>query len=161
MKSMQHDIVLRESKLQKHANTGIHKKLVNREKNPTIEKFINSAACSKDQIHEKKKVKEGEIKPATLLAEHNVAFQMVDHLLLLMKSVAPDPKILKDMQMKTRKCIFIEENVFAEAETVKILSEIKKTFSLLMDESTDISTNFLCVLIRYVPLIQALLKEAF
>lgn len=60
----------------------------------------------------KQKVKEGEIKPATLLAEHNVAFQMVDHLLPLMKSVAPDPKILKDMQMKRRKCILIEESVF-------------------------------------------------
>ena len=69
-----------------------------------------------------------------------------------MKSIAPDSKILKHMHMRRKKCTLVVENVIAQAETEKNFENIKDLpFSILVDESTDISsTKFLCVLVRFV-----------
>ncbi|KYN18144.1 hypothetical protein ALC57_09545, partial [Trachymyrmex cornetzi] len=77
-----------------------------------------------------------EIKLSTVFAEHNVAFLMIDHL----------------MQLGRTKCINIVKYVLAPEILRKTINYLKHAkFSILVDESTDISLKkSLCLFIRYV-----------
>lgn len=98
------------------------------------------------------KVKRAEIKLASFFAEHNIAFDTVDHLVSLLKDISIEPEIVRDVSLGRLKCTQIVKNIIAKRETEKII-EILKThkFSILVDESTDITnTKFMCVLVQYV-----------
>lgn len=60
-------------------------------------------------------VQRAEIKFSALLAEHNVAFQFIDHLEELMKNVFPDSKICQKMKLKRTKATNIIKNVISPA----------------------------------------------
>lgn len=73
-------------------------------------------------------VQRAEIKFSALLAEHNVAFQFIDHLEELMKNVFPD---------SAHKDILIKKLNFSK-------------FSIMVDESTDIGTqSHMCIVVRF------------
>lgn len=97
-------------------------------------------------------VKSAEIKLSTFFANHNVPFQTVDSLVPLLKEIFHDSNIAKNIQLHRKKCTNIVKHIIAPLEiedTVKIIQ--KHPFSVLVDESTDISTHkFLCVLVRFV-----------
>lgn len=97
-------------------------------------------------------MKIAEIKISSFFAEHNIALHLVDHLVPLLKDIFKDSKIAKDLQLHRTKCTNIIKNIIAPVEVKNTIEIIQKTpFSILVDESTDITTNtFLCVLVRFV-----------
>ena len=144
------EILCGKSELHKHIKSQKHSKLVkNFLATPSISGYVSKAETNKGGFDN---VKQAEIKLATFFAEHNVAFQVIDHVTPLVKEIFPDSKIAQDLQMKRSKCTNIIKKIVAKVETDEIVDNIKTTpFSVLVDESTDISLHkFLCVLVRYI-----------
>jgi len=99
----------------------------------------------------KDKVKRTELNLQYFLPpEHNVAFKTVD-LIPLLKDICIDPKIVQDFSLGRLKCANIVKNVIAKCEVEKIANLQACKFSILIDESTDISdVKVMCILVRYV-----------
>lgn len=100
-------------------------------------------------ISHTEKVKSAEIKLAAFFAEHNIAFSSVDHLIPLIKNIAIEPEVVKNLSLGRTKCANIVEEVLAKQEVEKIVKILqKRKFSILLDENTDISeTKLMCVLV--------------
>lgn len=124
--------------LVKHSQTVRHIEKVN---------SCNYEAISfKDNLSHKDQVKRAEIKLSTFFAEHNVAFQVVDHLVPLLKDICIKPEVVQDLSLARHKCANIVTNITAKREIEKVVEYLKTTkFSILIDESTDISdTKLMC-----------------
>ncbi|KAL6253542.1 hypothetical protein P5V15_011716 [Pogonomyrmex californicus] len=93
-----------------------------------------------------------EIKLAAFFVEHNIAFNIADHLIPLLKDICIDPEIVSDLSLARDKCKNIITNVIAKREVNKINYDLQICkFSILIDESTDISdTKIICVLVKYL-----------
>ena len=81
-----------------------------------------------------------------------IAFKIADHLIPLFKNIFVDSKIALDLSLGRHKCKNIITKVIAKRETQKTIKELqKRKFSILIDESTDITDEKnMCVLARYV-----------
>ncbi|KYN14691.1 hypothetical protein ALC57_13105 [Trachymyrmex cornetzi] len=132
------------SDLIKHSKTKLHvKNMTNRNVTP-------SASSHKDHV---KKLKTAEIQIAAFYAEHNIAFQIIDHMVPLLKKTCSDPQVVNDLKLSRTKCARIIKNV-VKRETDKLITNLKsQKFSILIDESTSISNDkLLCILVKYVSL---------
>ncbi|CAI6358544.1 unnamed protein product [Macrosiphum euphorbiae] len=96
------------------------------------------------------KIKNNDIKISAFFAEHNLAFHLIDHLTPLLKEIFPDSKIFSKLELHRTKCTSIINKIIAPIETSDITDIISKNpFSVLVDESTDISSQkFLCLILR-------------
>lgn len=96
-------------------------------------------------------VKLAEIKLSALLAEHNVAFRVIDHFEGVMKNIFPDSKICQKLKLKRTKATNIIKNVIAPSEREVLTAKLNQTkFSVMMDESTDIACeSIICVVVRF------------
>ncbi|XP_063931363.1 uncharacterized protein LOC135143427 [Zophobas morio] len=76
---------------------------------------------------------------------------VVDHLVPLLKDIFGDSKILQDVRLARTKCSEVVNNVVSKHETNVLVKNLKNNnFSVLVDESTDISNHKnLCVLVKY------------
>lgn len=92
-----------------------------------------------------------EIKLAGFFAEHNLSFSIVDHLVPLLKEIAPDSAIIKDMQVGRTKLTALVKNVVGLQHKNELVEKLKNSkFSILTDESTDISCEKTsCIVVRY------------
>lgn len=89
---------------------------------------------------------------AAFVAEHNLAFTITDHLVKLMSAVCYDSKVGKGLTCGRTKANGIVRNVIG-AENFKVVCDNLrgKKFSLIVDESTDLSSlKHLCLVVRYV-----------
>lgn len=137
------------SELQRHCRSKKHiekVKLVVR--NTNVEDYFKPLKTS----NEERKTQECELRLSTFFAEHNVALQVVDHLIPLLKQLVPDSQIIQKIELGRQKCTNVIKNVLAPYmcnELVNILKTNK--FSIMLDESTDIGLNkTMCVLTRFV-----------
>lgn len=105
-------------------------------------------------------VKEAEIRLASFFAEHNVAFQVADHLLHVIKKSFYDSNIAQSITLNRTKCTSIIKNVLNTVETDETIKNLKNVkFSILVDESTDLTDHkFMCTLVRYVSPINGLVR---
>lgn len=96
-------------------------------------------------------VKKAELKMAAFVCIHNLAFLLLDHLPLLQKNIFPDSKICNNIKMKRKKATQLVTEVLAPYFKKQTVKDIKKQFfSLIIDETTDISTEkSLIVIVRY------------
>ncbi|KAI4454087.1 hat family dimerization domaincontaining protein-related [Holotrichia oblita] len=107
-----------------------------------------------DKVDERKtfmrKVKECELKLTMLIVEHNLPIFLMDHLPKLLASAAPDSEILKTISCARTKVTAIIHN-FKEESEANISAILKGTrFSVIIDETTDISVKkCLAILVRY------------
>lgn len=96
---------------------------------------------NKDQTTLALQTKKLEISLSVFLSEHNIAFLATDHLTKLLKSYIPDSKIVQGMNLSRTKATNIVNNVVAPTILENHIKYLKNhKFSLLIDESTDIST---------------------
>lgn len=95
--------------------------------------------------------KEAEIKICAFLSAHNISFLSIEHLIEILKSSFKDSKIAQNMQLKRTKATTIVTNVIGEYEKDNLVEYLKSAkFSVLVDETTDISTNkMICIIVRY------------
>lgn len=103
------------------------------------------------RVIEKDPVSNFEMLICLFFAEHNVALHVVDHLVPLLKEIVPDSSIIKNSKLGRTKCTKIIQNVLAEEEKSKLILKLQKyEFSVLVDESTDISSSkTMCVLVKF------------
>lgn len=94
--------------------------------------------------------KEGELRIAAFIAEHNIAFRTADHLTELIKSVCPDSNIAKKISCDYTKCTSLINNALGKTDFEDILNKMKTNkFSILVDESTDrTAEKHLAVVVR-------------
>ncbi|XP_034946423.1 uncharacterized protein [Chelonus insularis] len=96
-------------------------------------------------------VHRAEIKLCGFLSKHNLSFKIMDHLGLLLKSCFPDSQITQKIQMKSTKSSAIVKNVIVVSKKEYLANKLKNNkFSILVDESTDISAiKALCIVMRF------------
>lgn len=101
------------SSIKKHAVSKAHENAVNATKG-SQKIFSTFLSNTQDPIADK--VKTAEIKLSALLAEHNCAFLLVDHLIPLLKEIFPESAICQKLKLKRTKATNIIKNVIAPAE---------------------------------------------
>lgn len=86
-------------------------------------------------------IKMAEIKLSSFVIEHNLSFNIMDHLCEVIHTMFPDSEIAKNVKCKRTKTRAIINNVIG-AYSCDVITGIlqKQKFSLLIDESTDKGT---------------------
>uniref|UniRef100_A0ABD2WDM7 DUF4371 domain-containing protein n=1 Tax=Trichogramma kaykai TaxID=54128 RepID=A0ABD2WDM7_9HYME len=130
--------------LKKHANTPTHSTLMD-SIHPSKQKTIvsmNSVATSNS-----KNDKIRDITIAAFIACH-ASFRTMDHLCDVLKATVPG---MSDFKMHRTKCSNVINNVIAPNVLLDLISDIgKMPFSLIVDESTDVSVHkYMCICIKY------------
>lgn len=138
------------STIKYHAKSSAHKlnmESVQLSSKTSMESFLNLAPAQK--LNEQ--VLKAEIKFSAFLSEHNIAFNVADHLQGLMKNMFPDSKICEKMKIKRTKATCIVKNVIAPFEKQNLINNLSNTkFSIMIDESTDIAcTKTMCIIVRF------------
>jgi len=88
-----------------------------------------------------KNIKQTEIRIASFVVEHNIPINVSDHHVELIKSIKLEPKHLSKLTCDRTKCTSIINNVIAATVFEDLVNYLKTNkFSLLVDESTDISS---------------------
>ncbi|XP_070511914.1 protein FAM200C-like [Cardiocondyla obscurior] len=115
-------------------------------------KIYNESPNDKVELNHKDKVKRAEIKLAAFFAEHNTAFSTADHLIPLLKDICLESKVIQNLKLGRNKCNEIVKHIIAKREVEKLINNLQFCkFSILIDESTDISdSKLMCVLAKYV-----------
>ncbi|XP_028982223.1 uncharacterized protein LOC114841408 [Diachasma alloeum] len=138
------------SVLEAQAKTKKHLDKVNSSKSTkmTMTQFVQG---SYDNVKLETAAKNLEIKLTGFFADHDIAFNCMNHLIDALKDGAPDSKIMAKMNLKRTKATAIVRNVIGETESSETTQKLLKSkFSILTDESTDIScVKTSCVLVRY------------
>lgn len=88
-----------------------------------------------------KNIRETEIWIASFVIEHSIPINVSDHLVRLINSIQLEPKYLEKLKCNRTKCTAIINNVIATTGFEDLVNYLKTNkFSLLVDESTDISS---------------------
>ena len=139
--------------------TEIHKKAIKAAKNtPLMSTFAKPKSTPMQE-----KVATAEIKSAAFFAEHNISFAVADHFTDFCKSAFTDSNICKDMSVKRTKMSYLIQDGIAHYEHKDLISILKEQkFSLVIDESTDISvTQVLAIVVRYFDFVKCDVIDAF
>ena len=97
------------------------------------------------------KIKKAEIQLSTFIAEHNIPFNVTEHLVPLIQTIVNNPEIVKAISCGRTKCTQIVKNVTGVSgfETIIQFLRVNK-FSIIVDESIDVSSvKHLVVVVRY------------
>lgn len=108
-------------------------------------------------------VKQAELKICAFLHEHNLPFLLADHLSKFIASVCPDSDVAKHINCSRTKATYIT-NECLSVEQLKVVSSILKNskFSLIIDETTDISTQkSLALVVRYYDELLKKVRDSF
>lgn len=132
--------------VKKHEVTSKHQKNVSYAKLPSV----HDLASTKKHLADKKSIEISEIKLASFIAEHNISINTVDHLISLILSMKINDDSIKKISCNRTKTTALINNVIGLTNFEKIVSEMKvHKFSILVDESTDISsTKHLALVVR-------------
>ncbi|RUM29380.1 MAG: hypothetical protein DSY42_06665 [Aquifex sp.] len=97
-------------------------------------------------------VKEGELRLAGFIAEHDLPMSIADHLPKLMKTVCKDSKIAEKIKCGRTKVTGMLTNVTGKESHEQLLGLLREhKFSLIVDESTDKGcVKHLCMVARVI-----------
>lgn len=134
--------------LKRHERCGVHlKRLRSASNTPKVETYISNEPKEKNfQL-----VKEAELKLTMFLNEHNLPFQLMDHLPDFIRSICPDSNIAKLIKCGRTKATAITRDCLAKEQISIIVEKLKSNvYSLIIDETTDVSTHkALAVVVRF------------
>ena len=94
------------------------------------------------------KVIEAEVRWATFVSKHNLAFLSSDHATKLFKVMFPDSEIAKKFSCARTKTTAIVKVGLAPHFTKRVIDSMSTPFSLLMDESNDKTDKSCIILVR-------------
>lgn len=127
--------------LKKHADSSKHKDNAKRvAENVKITSLFRTSDLTK-------RTRIAELKLCGLIATNNLPFSFIDSLIPLLKSIAPDSEIIKEITLKRTKCTAIMTESLGKCFLEILSSKLREPgcfFSLIMDETTDISTKKQC-----------------
>lgn len=126
------------SEIDRHLQTAKHKKNASSVKST---RTLTSMPFVSGQTQLEKSAKEGEIRLTAFVAEHNLPFNIMGHLVDAVKATCHDSQIPKSITCGRTKCAAIVKNVLGEQSREELCELLRQeTFSLLVDESTDRGT---------------------
>ncbi|XP_076049531.1 protein FAM200B-like [Oratosquilla oratoria] len=96
-------------------------------------------------------VARAEIKLASVLAAHNLPFEVMDHLSEVLRDIFSDSNIAQEFAVKRTKTTEVVTNVIGKSYKEQLAHKLRETkFSVLADESTDVgSIKTSCVVVRF------------
>lgn len=112
---------------------------------------LTDMAIFKGTSSQQNGLKTADLHLAAFISEHNLSFNLLEHLPSLLSKVCPDSEIAKKIKCSRTKCSCIIKNVIGKKNEEEICEILKQNkFSLIIDESTDRScTKHLCLVCRY------------
>lgn len=130
------DYVCGKAELLKHIKTKKH------ETNMKQSKFRQTLTSMVPKISAPlKKARENEIRIASFIVEHNIPFNVSGHLVQLIKHLHLEKEILEKTSCARTKCTSIVNKVTGTYFMNNLLKLLRNhTFSLIIDESTDVGT---------------------
>lgn len=146
--------------LQRHEDTALHKRRAAALK-------CQPKVCTTEKKSKFKKrntlLKIAELRIILFLIQYNFPFILAEHIIRLIKSVASDSAIVKDLGLARSKATYTTADVLCEEGLANISDELRKNhFSIIIDETTDISTNkCLAVVVRYFDRAACKVKDRF
>ena len=85
--------------------------------------------------------KKAKILLSCFISEHNLSFNIMDHLTALCKKIFVDSKIASNLSMGRTKTTAIVKNFIGKCHHEELTEKFKTyKFSVIIDESTDIGT---------------------
>ncbi|VEN57131.1 unnamed protein product [Callosobruchus maculatus] len=95
-------------------------------------------------------VKQGELRLAAFVAEHDLPFSIMEHLPKLIQAICPDSKIAEELKCSITKSHALVEHILGKESLNNLCQDLRQhKFSLIIDESTDRSTiKHLCLVVR-------------
>lgn len=135
-------------KLKTHKSSNKHVKNYEAKKNATV---IDTFIKKKNENDLPSDVSKAELLLSAFMAEHGTPFKQADHLIQVLKKMFPKCEIAQSMSLKKTKASYVMRDGIALEEREEIAKICKENaFSLLIDESTDISVSqILAVMVRY------------
>lgn len=132
--------------VEKHYTSNLH---IKNARQINFQKPINEELQESTRLEQK--VKEASIKIAAYVVEHNLSFSSVDHLTALIKNIGQDKQVVDKLACNRSKCEAIIKNVIGKYNFEQTINFIKNNkFSLIVDESTDVSsTKHLALVVRF------------
>ena len=95
-------------------------------------------------------VTRAEIKLASFFAEHNIALNAADHLIDLLKDILREPNVIQNITLKRSKATSVINKIGKVARDNIAETLRYSKFSIIIDETTDISTKKTCaVVVKY------------
>lgn len=138
--------------IKRHQVSAIHSENTKKLKGtPKIDLTINTRLEKLKVEKHYQLVKQAELKICAFLHEHNLPFLLADHLTKFIPSICPDSSIAKDINCSRTKATYITNNCL-NMEQMEVISGLLKKckFSLIIDETTDVSTQkSLALVVRY------------
>lgn len=136
----------KKSDLLKHSRTTKHTSNARKISNSkTITSLFEEQNASKEVIL-------ANLKYSLLVVAHNFSFNSVQHIVSMSKTIFKDSVLSRKIKLSRTKCSLIVRNVISPVicdDLKRILRE--KHFSVLVDESSDVSNNrVLCILVRFI-----------
>ncbi|KAJ8939117.1 hypothetical protein NQ314_011230 [Rhamnusium bicolor] len=106
----------------------------------------------KNAVKKLKSSKQVDLISALLVADHNLSFNVIDHITKINKVNFKDSKVAESLQLGRTKCTMIIQNVLADVITNQLKQQVKgKKVSVRLDEATDASNKkLLCILIKFI-----------
>jgi len=138
------------SVIKNHANGSKHKLMMCNAKpksQNSLQMFIDKSRV--DPLGDK--VKDAELLLSSYVAAHDMPFAGMDHLTPVLARCFPDSKIAQALSLKRTKTKCVIKNVIGVHEKENLTKKLQFTkFSILMDESTDISSvKTACIMVRF------------
>lgn len=92
-----------------------------------------------------------ELALSALVVARNVAYLFCNHFVPLLKRFLPDSEIMKRVSLDRLKATWLVKDVLASAQRARLINILNsQRFSIIIDESTDISTcHSFCIIVRY------------
>ncbi|KAF9406904.1 hypothetical protein HW555_012882 [Spodoptera exigua] len=127
--------------LVKHMNTAKHVQNIS-SKSQTIPIQQMLKPKPEDELR-----KRAELKICAFLAHHNLSFSLMDDLIPFLKNTFTDSNTIKSISLGRTKATNTIKTVLGPILTQELIDKLKKTpFSIIMDETTDISVKKQCAL---------------
>jgi hypothetical protein len=145
------------SELRKHGDSKRHKE---KAKAVTTTKPITEMVTTDRTVEQ---VKRAEMKIAAFVVEHNLAFQVTDHLSDLVSDIFHDSAIANKFRCKHTKTRNIIKHVLADHYQDELKQTLRNSkFSIIIDESTDISAKKqLALVVRFFSETENKVKSQF
>jgi len=132
--------------LHRHMEIAMHQRL-----SKSTKKQANLLDVTKSLVNQDEFKKRADLYLAAYVAEHNLSFNLINHLPSLIKVICPEYENAKKIQCHRTKCTAIIKNVLGKYQLQLITQCLRTTtFSLIVDESTDKGcTKHLGIIVRY------------
>lgn len=137
------------SVIKKHSTTKIHTRNARSigSLQPLMTGFVNNQA----KLNELQKIKKADLLLCGVLSEHNLSFNVIDHITAVCKVAFDDSKIASGINLGRTKATSIVKNVIGKSHSEEIAHILKSTyFSVIIEESTDVGcVKTLCICVKF------------